>query len=397
MLLSVSYLAPMQNWLVFNSVANNSIQNQMVNGYPGVTGIRHIVSTKTVQIETQNPIEQQYNAPTETVKKTLEDKYSYVYRSPQAALSTNNTLVEEIKSETMLAIQSKKLPLIVELDDELIIEFTADYSYREMQRAVSRLLVMAAPLDARKMLTKQSIDTKKRPYFYHRILNQYNKEVRYPAQAYRYAEYLLMNSAQKINDEQGKFVVLSVPLTNYSLPEKVKSYQAWVNQFSAQHDTSPELIYAIMEVESAFNPRAVSSSSALGLMQIKAGSAGRDVYKHIDGKAGQPNKQNLFNPKENIRIGVAYLGLLKNLYFEGVKNERKKDLLAIASYNGGLNTVFKLFGKTPALAVNQLNRMSADRIYSILLNRHESAETRKYVKKVTDKRQKYQKILELAV
>lgn len=393
MLLSVSYLAPMQNWLVFNSVANNSIQNQMVNGYPGVTGIRHIVSTKTVQIEAQNPIEQQYNAPTETVKKTLEDKYSYVYRSPQAALSTNNTLVEEIKSETTLAIQRKKLPLIVELDDELIIEFTADYSYREMQRAVSRLLVMASPLDARKMLTKQSIDTKKRPYFHHRILNQYNKEVRYPAQAYRYAEYLLMNSAQQINDEQGKFVVLSVPLTNYSLPEKVKSYQAWVDQFSAQHDTSPELIYAIMEVESAFNPRAVSSSNALGLMQIKAGSAGRDVYKHIDGKAGQPNKQNLFNPKENIRIGVAYLGLLKNLYFEDVKNERKKDLLAIASYNGGLSSVIKLFGGSAKDAIERINRLHPKQIYRKLRLEHHSAETRRYIDKVVQAEIKYKDLL----
>ena len=393
MLLSVSYLAPMQNWLVFNSVANNSIQNQMVNGYPGVTGIRHIVSTKTVQIEAQNPIEQQYVAPTETVKKTLEDKYSYVYRSPQAALSTNNTLVEEIKSETTLAIQRKKLPLIVELDDELIIEFTADYSYREMQRAVSRLLVMASPLDARKMLTKQSIDTKKRPYFHHRILNQYNKEVRYPAQAYRYAEYLLMNSAQQINDEQGKFVVLSVPLTNYSLPEKVKSYQAWVDQFSAQHDTSPELIYAIMEVESAFNPRAVSSSNALGLMQIKAGSAGRDVYKHIDGKAGQPNKQNLFNPKENIRIGVAYLGLLKNLYFEDVKNERKKDLLAIASYNGGLSSVIKLFGGSAKDAIERINRLHPKQIYRKLRLEHHSAETRRYIDKVVQAEIKYKDLL----
>lgn len=393
MLLSVSYLAPMQNWLVFNNIANNSIQNQMVSDYSGVTGIRHIVSTKTVQIETQNPIAQQYNAPTETVKKTLEDNYSYVYRSPQAALSTNTTFVEEIKSETTHSIKSKKLPLIVELDDELIIEFTADYSYREMQRAVSRLLVMAAPLEARKMLTKQSIDTKKRPYFYHRILNQYNKEVRYPAQAYRYAEYLLMNSAQQINDEQGKFVVLSVPLTNYSLPEKVKSYQAWVNQFSAQHDTSPELIYAIMEVESAFNPIAVSSSNALGLMQIKAGSAGRDVYKHIDGKAGQPNKQNLFNPKENIRIGVAYLGLLKNLYFEGVKNERKKDLLAIASYNGGLSSVIKLFGGSAKDAIERINRLHPKQIYRKLRLEHHSAETRRYIGKVVQAEIKYKDLL----
>lgn len=393
MLLSVSYLAPMQNWLVFNNIANNSMQNQMVSDYSGVTGIRHIVSTKTVQIETQNPIAQQYNAPTETVKKTLEDNYSYVYRSPQAALSTNTTFVEEIKSETTHSIKSKKLPLIVELDDELIIEFTADYSYREMQRAVSRLLVMAAPLEARKMLTKQSIDTKKRPYFYHRILNQYNKEVRYPAQAYRYAEYLLMNSAQQINDEQGKFVVLSVPLTNYSLPEKVKSYQAWVSQFSAQHDTSPELIYAIMEVESAFNPRAVSSSNALGLMQIKAGSAGRDVYKHIDGKAGQPNKQNLFNPKENIRIGVAYLGLLKNLYFEGVKNERKKDLLAIASYNGGLSSVIKLFGGSAKDAIERINRLHPKQIYRKLRLEHHSAETRRYIGKVVQAEIKYKDLL----
>ena len=400
MVLSASYLAPLQNWLIFNASLNKGDAPLASHGYLQMSGIRHMVTFQSPKSASfsENKAIMTANVPQSSFNHETGFDYAENYeQTPKVGLPTESDVFNSSsESSGRLPITIKKLPLIIEFDNELMVKFTSNYSDPEIHRAISRLLVMPDQINAQSLLSKQTIDTKKQPYLYHRVLNQYKEPMRYPAQAYRYAEYLISHSLHRVTDEKGSFTVLSIPLIKNVLPPKVKSYQAWVERFSGQSQVSPELVYAIMEVESAFNPKAVSTSNALGLMQIKAGSAGRDVYQYIDGKMGQPSKKTLFDPQENIRIGVAYLGLLKNMYFEEINNEHKKDLLAIASYNGGLTTVLKLFGKTPPLAINQLNRMSIDRIYHMLLNRHESAETRHYVKKVMNKRKKYQKILELA-
>ena len=63
---------------------------------------------------------------------------------------------------------------------------------------------------------------------------------------------------------------------------------------------SPRLITAIIAVESGGNPTLVSKSNAVGLMQLKASTAGREVYRYMGWK-GQPSTSELKNPERNIR------------------------------------------------------------------------------------------------
>jgi membrane-bound lytic murein transglycosylase C len=91
-----------------------------------------------------------------------------------------------------------------------------------------------------------------------------------------------------------------------------EKYSQHVLASAKRYQISPQLIYGIIATESSFNPFAVSSANAYGLMQVVPSTAGADVYQRIKNKNGAPSKQQLFDPAFNIDIGSAYLHILNN-------------------------------------------------------------------------------------
>lgn len=89
--------------------------------------------------------------------------------------------------------------------------------------------------------------------------------------------------------------------------------------------SDPYLVAAVMREESSFNPRAVSITGALGLMQIMP-STGRTLAREL-GEEDFDSKE-LFDPKTNIRYGSRYLDELSKMFDDNA-------ILAIASYNAG--------------------------------------------------------------
>jgi soluble lytic murein transglycosylase-like protein len=112
--------------------------------------------------------------------------------------------------------------------------------------------------------------------------------------------------------------------------EGVRSSQ-WddvIDFHAREQGVRPDLVRAVIQVESAFNPRARSYKGAMGLMQLMPATA-RDL-----------GVRNAYDPLENIRGGVTYLrGLLDQ--FNG--NEE----LALAAYNAGPGAVTKYGGTVP--------------------------------------------------
>jgi soluble lytic murein transglycosylase-like protein len=94
------------------------------------------------------------------------------------------------------------------------------------------------------------------------------------------------------------------------------SFDPLIWRHSSQQGVRPDLVRAVIQVESAFNPRAVSPKGAMGLMQLMPATAAR--FGVLDA----------FNPAENIRAGVGYL---KQLLVRYENNEQ----LALAAYNAG--------------------------------------------------------------
>jgi soluble lytic murein transglycosylase-like protein len=93
---------------------------------------------------------------------------------------------------------------------------------------------------------------------------------------------------------------------------------------SREHELPPAFVLAVIEVESRFDPYAVSPVGALGLMQILP-STGAPVARRLGIAWRGP--QTLFDPRANVRIGVAYLRELIDRY----ANVRA----ALAAYNWG--------------------------------------------------------------
>jgi soluble lytic murein transglycosylase-like protein len=100
-----------------------------------------------------------------------------------------------------------------------------------------------------------------------------------------------------------------------------------VERAAAQLSLPPELIHSVIKVESNYNPVAVSSKGALGLMQLIPATARR--FGVLDA----------FDPVDNIQGGAKYLRYLLDLY-------RGDYPLALAAYNAGEGAVAK-YGTVP--------------------------------------------------
>lgn len=120
------------------------------------------------------------------------------------------------------------------------------------------------------------------------------------------------------------FVRLSRRHTGLSEDERFRLAQSIVSEARAQ-DLDPDLVIAVIEVESAGYPLAVSHVGALGLMQLLPSTA-----EELAGRLGIEwmGDDTLFDPFVNIKLGTAYLRYLADRYGDDVN-------LALAAYNWG--------------------------------------------------------------
>ena len=75
-----------------------------------------------------------------------------------------------------------------------------------------------------------------------------------------------------------------------------------VEQTASRFQVDPELVHAIIRVESGYDPKAISSKGAMGLMQL------------IPATAQRFGVANPFDPKQNLEGGVNYLKYLMDLF-----------------------------------------------------------------------------------
>ncbi|MDG6777605.1 murein transglycosylase domain-containing protein [Thiomicrorhabdus sp. zzn3] len=390
-----SALSGFQNWVQYQAVKP---QKALVEAYE-VTGIRLISSTSLPADERKSGSSIQVavsdvKKPTPVVVEPLTENDSTSQATVQhESLSAETTESSSVNASPLTEVAPLQ-PTVVMYENELVVEFPESIATKAlMKRAIARLLLSDDPF-SEDLLGRGSLTFQNRPHFYRQVLDQNRKPIKYPVNAFEYADYLLKSEhLEKLQDEEGSFVAVSIPLVSPSYPKPVEQYQHWVSEYAQTFKVDPALVFAVMETESRFKPDAVSRSNALGLMQLKAATAGRDIYQYIDQKPGMPKPEELFDEQNNIRMGTAYLGLLKHEYLADVRNPQNKELLSIASYNGGLSTVLKLFGQTPEQAVKSINQLHPRQVYRKLRFEHASKETREYLDKVLKAKDRYQQIL----
>jgi len=191
------------------------------------------------------------------------------------------------------------------------------------------------------------------------------------------------------DDKEIVRVLFKIP---HSIHKKAIRYSEAVSAAAEKEKISDELIYAIMETESSFNPMAKSHIPAYGLMQIVPRSAGKDATKYLFGKAKMLAPSYLYKAENNIAIGAAYLHVIHYKYMRKVKDETSRMYCAIAAYNTGTTNVAKAFIKRSSFqaAVTEINKLESDEVYERLKNYLPYKETRNYIIKVSRRMEKYQ-------
>lgn len=212
------------------------------------------------------------------------------------------------------------------------------------------------------------------------------------------AKQIAMNAKKKVEVIRGndgvtrQVIKVQMALVSDNLSRNAALYKDLVVEFSQKFQIEQPLIYAIMEQESAFNPQATSWVPAYGLMQLVPSSGGRDAYRYVYKVDKKPDMSYLYNPRNNIELGTAYLRVLMN-QFARVEDPHCRRLCVIASYNTGPGNVSRSFIGTTNLnnAFSVINRHDYNGLYTHLVTNLPYEETRKYVAKVTQRREKYMK------
>lgn len=117
----------------------------------------------------------------------------------------------------------------------------------------------------------------------------------------------------------------------------------YAESMEQQHGVSKELILGIIKTESNFNPKAISSAGAIGLMQLMPQTA-KAEYEKLGYEVHnlEAFKKILLEPGLNIYLGVSHISELKEI-FEEVQSPERRSKLIMATYNTGYKNLYKAF------------------------------------------------------
>lgn len=233
----------------------------------------------------------------------------------------------------------------------------------------------------------------KEPYLLGLVVDQQGQGIRTPEQAESFAGHLLDRQAKTRSVDQNGVMKQALytemkMVANFS-NRQAEKYKPVVTRFADQYRISPSLVFAVIRTESNFNPFAVSSAPAYGLMQLVPTSGGREAYRKAKGKDAVPSRDYLFDPENNVELGVAYLNVLSYNQLEQIENTVSREYCVISAYNTGPRNVFKAFSTDSTAAINQINSLEPPAVYDRLRGSLPYQETREYLAKVVTFRKQF--------
>ena len=128
---------------------------------------------------------------------------------------------------------------------------------------------------------------------------------------------------------------------------RANRYDSVIENAALAAALEPNLLRAVIVVESGFNSRAVSKRGAVGLMQLMPSTASRFGVS------------NPYDPQQNVHAGAHYLKFLMNRFGQDVR-------LALAAYNAGEDAVLRNGGQIPPFTETRAYVPRVLKIYRML-------------------------------
>ncbi|MDP3702512.1 MAG: murein transglycosylase domain-containing protein [Hylemonella sp.] len=297
--------------------------------------------------------------------------------------------------------ENYKNRVVVDYDaGTILIEHLEDEAVRDkLRRATVVALLTPGDPAAVDLFSDQEISLSGQPYLQDLVVDQNNVVLKNRDDVERYAEHLVNNRLQQrsidVKGQPKTVYYVQMSMVNAAIDKRALQYASLVRQNSEKTRVSRSLIYAIIRIESAFNPYAVSSAPAYGLMQLVPTSGGREAYRKSRGEDVIPTKEFLFTPENNIEFGTAYLGvLLFDSPLREIRDPVSREYCAIAAYNTGPSNVYRAFSQKNGRArqdeaLDAVNALRPDDVYNALRSKLPFAETRGYIANAVQAKKRY--------
>lgn len=203
-----------------------------------------------------------------------------------------------------------------------------------------------------------------------------------------------ITSVNSTKVKHARIYSLNITLPKDTMIKRSKIYYKQIRKYADKERIPIALIFAIMQTESSFNPRARSHIPAYGLMQIVPRTAGIDTYKYLYKKKKLVSGSYLYNSTNNIKMGSAYLHILFYKYLKDIKNLDTRLYCTIAAYNTGAGNIAWAFTKNHNMkkAAPYINTKSPKEVYNKLLRDLKYDEPKHYLKRVTKRMGAYYKL-----
>jgi len=155
---------------------------------------------------------------------------------------------------------------------------------------------------------------------------------------------------EAVNEHQLSNIRTAIELqqTGMSTASRDKLAESIANT-SGKYSLDPLLVLAVIQVESRFDHKAVSSAGAQGLMQVQP----HVVTALVERGKMLPTRKNIKDPRVNVEIGTSYLAYLKETFGDWK--------IALTAYNAGPSLVAKKMAAKEKLSFGYAQRVLSAR------------------------------------
>ncbi|PNV83746.1 MAG: DUF3393 domain-containing protein [Sulfurimonas sp.] len=354
----------------------------------------------------------------DSYKRTLEDKFNTYQESLQKEYEEYKKELSILWEEPAMSTkkrwvaysEDKKTRTNVDFKNETIVVQTIASSEEEAKEKLKKALATVVTVDTKKAHESDPLEQRlakiKKPAFVvdaqiepEPILSTviFDKE---PSKdtLITYVEKNVQNkNIQSIESKKvknTKIYTLNIPMPPDAMLKRSKIYKDEIQKQASRQKVPDSLVFAIMHSESSFNPMAKSHVTAYGLMQIVPKTAGVDSYLFLYKEKKLLSSSYLYDSKNNITIGSAYLHILYYKYLSKITNPLSRLYCTIAAYNTGAGNVAWAFTKTNNMhkAAPLINALTPDEVYDALLRDLKYSEPKEYLKKVSKRMLSYSKV-----